>query len=433
MCPIFKKKDTAVYTNYRPISLLDVLSKIYETQIARHITHGICANGYLPDAQYGFREKHSCSDLAFAVIGRAMQITDQRQTCHLLQTDIAGAFDRVDRDQLLRRLQEAGVRGRMHKLLAAYLTNRTFQVWLSGSQSPKYPLDVGVVQCSGLGPVMWNIYFTPVFDATHGCGIGFADDLNLQTALRTELESAMASVTASCRAARISLEPSKEVLTTFYPPRHPDNRDSQPTIRLVGIHVDTEINMKDHISKVMGKARIARTRLVRMRPYCTEDQLLSLYKSLIWSALEVGSVCYAHADNTTLAKLQLFQESTLRQLGLAHKPTDSMTIRRKVAYASMVYKQVVLGQGPGFIRTSFPIKAPGPRAHLSRPSTECHPYQLSFPPPPQGRTHLKKCENFYDPLREWNKLPLSTMIGTPSLREFKQRIAAHYRRLNSVD
>ena len=122
VCPIYKKKDPAVYTNYRPISLLDVLSKTFETHIARHITKGICNNGYLPDAQYGFRAKHSCSDLAYTVIGKAILTTNQRQAYHLLQTDIAGAFDRVDREQLSLRLKEAGVRNHMHKLLVAYLT-----------------------------------------------------------------------------------------------------------------------------------------------------------------------------------------------------------------------------------------------------------------------------------------------------------------------
>ena len=226
VCPIYKKKDSAVYTNYRPISLLDVLSKTFETQIARHITKGICKNGYLPDAQYGFRPKHSCPDLALTVIGTAMLTVNQRQPCHLLQTDIAGAFDRVDRAQLALRMHEAGVRGRMHKLLVAYLTERSFRVRLSGCQSKEYPLDVGVVQGSGLGPVMWNIYFTPVFDATHGSGIGFADDLNLMTTLHSELEDIKASTDTSCSAACISMEPAKEVLTTFFPPRHPDKIDN---------------------------------------------------------------------------------------------------------------------------------------------------------------------------------------------------------------
>ncbi|ELU12659.1 hypothetical protein CAPTEDRAFT_132979, partial [Capitella teleta] len=55
VCPIFNKKDPAEYTDYRPISLIDVPSKMLETQIARHMTGQIVKNEYLPKKQFGFR------------------------------------------------------------------------------------------------------------------------------------------------------------------------------------------------------------------------------------------------------------------------------------------------------------------------------------------------------------------------------------------
>ena len=51
-------------------------------------------------------------------------------------------------------------------------------------------------------------------------------------------------------------------------------------------------------------------------------------------------------------------------MGLSHRAVDSITTRRKVAYATIVYEQVVLGERPGFLRANFLIKAAGPRAHL---------------------------------------------------------------------
>ena len=100
--------------------------------------------------------------------------------------------------------------------------------------------------------------------------------------------------------------------------------------------MDKDANMKEHIAKVLNNARIAKTRLVRMKPYCTKEQLLSLCKTMIWSALEVGSVCYAHADRTSLDKLQRFQDTTLWQLGLTHKNTDTLATHCKVAYAIII-------------------------------------------------------------------------------------------------
>ena len=139
ICPIFKKKDPAIYTNYRPISLIDILSKMLETRIARHMTQHIIGNGYLPKKQYGFRPKHSCSDLVMNVIGRTTQSLNERKPLILLQTDIAGAFDRVDREKLIQRLKECGTPPRLHLLLEDYLTERTFHVRLSGARSGDHP------------------------------------------------------------------------------------------------------------------------------------------------------------------------------------------------------------------------------------------------------------------------------------------------------
>ena len=69
----------------------------------------------------------------------------------------------------------------------------------------------------------------------------------------------------------------------------------------------------------------------------------------------MGSICYSHADNASLVKLQRLHGSTLRQPGLSGIAIDSMATRHKVAYyTSMLYKQVVLGEGQGFIRAHFP-------------------------------------------------------------------------------
>ena len=100
------------------------------------------------------------------------------------------------------------------------------------------------------------------------------------------------------------------------------------------IQVDPDMAMKDHVTQIMRN-------LVHMCPYGTEEHLL--YNTLIWSALEVGSICYSHAYNASLARLQSFQESTLRQLGLAGIAIDSVATRHKDTYTSLLYKQVLLG------------------------------------------------------------------------------------------
>ena len=423
VCPIFKKKDPSIFTNYRPISLIDVPSKTFETRIARHLTEGITKNGFLPDEQYGFRPRHSSSDLAYTIIGTAMTSNNARQPLHLLQTDIAAAFDRVDRSILLKRLKETGIDNHMLKLLASYLSERTFNVRINGQESNDHQMDTGVVQGSGLGPFMWNVYFAGVFDTTGPLGIGFADDLNLLSTDRQEIELIKARVMAFCTDNRITMEPAKETLTTFYPPRHP-LKEEQKTTRLVGIQLDEDLNMEDHIKNNISKAHIARRRLLRMKPYCTTQQLTSLYKTLIWSSLEVGSVCYSHASATRLQKIDRFENASLRMLGITRTGIDSLSLRRKLAHSAMIYKQVVLEEGPNYLRRTFPLKPPDARAHLRRQSTIVHPYQLTIP---QTRTTLAKFSAFCGPLFDYNRIPIEILPPEPNLAKFKSDLSTYYR------
>ena len=92
---------------------------------------------------------------------------------------------------------------------------------------------------------------------------------------------------------------------------------------------------------ILWNARLARTCLARMWPYCNDKQMLCMYKALVWSALEVSNVCYLHACDTELARLDSFQNLCLQQLCLPVGAVDSIFVRRKVAYLAMVYKQVV--------------------------------------------------------------------------------------------
>ena len=192
---------------------------------------------------------------------------------------------------------------------------------------------------------MWYIFFTPVFDAI---SIGFADDLNLMTNDLNDLEAGKRRMMAACKASRITMEASKEIKTTFFPPRHPMKQE-QNTTRLVGVLVDPDLAMDEHICHVLGKARITKTKLMRMKPYCTPEQIGAMYKTLVWSALECSNVCYAYATESHLRKIESFQTSTLRMLGLTE--IDTMETRRKTAHATMIYKQAVLNRGPHFIPT----------------------------------------------------------------------------------
>ena len=158
---------------------------------------------------------------------------------------------------------------------------------------------------------------------------------------------------------------------------------------------------------------------MRMRPYCTQQQLSSLYKTMIWSALEQGSVCYAHASEPLLRKLQAFQQSTIRMLGIENN-IRSMKNRRQTAHAAMIFKQTILHHGPSTIEELFPAAPPDPRSHLRRTSTSLHPHQLQIP---RNARDLKIYDQFISPFRTFNSLPTSVFPSNQCLNSFKRDVS----------
>ncbi|ELU12927.1 hypothetical protein CAPTEDRAFT_198729 [Capitella teleta] len=117
---------------------------------------------------------------------------------------------------------------------------------------------------------------SPPFSTLSGNqALGFTDDLNLLATNKKDLEDARTQILRFCQNARITMEPSKEHLTAFYPPRHSE-RTPQETTWLVGINLDQDLNMGDHIKKILNNARTARTQLIRPKLYCSTQQLRSM-------------------------------------------------------------------------------------------------------------------------------------------------------------
>ncbi|KAF4690346.1 hypothetical protein FOZ60_000316 [Perkinsus olseni] len=117
ICPIYKRKSRRDVRNYRPIALLEIPSRIFERIVSQKlVTHALKNNVIAPD-QAAFLPGRGTGDVMWEFVSDAISAMNSRQTWHVLQTDIAGAFDRVDRALLLRRLENAGIRGRLCNLL----------------------------------------------------------------------------------------------------------------------------------------------------------------------------------------------------------------------------------------------------------------------------------------------------------------------------
>ena len=178
--PIFKKGNPSLASNYRPISVLSCINKIFEKIISKRIYNFLEKYNLLYEFQYGFRQGHSTSHALVEITDKIKFAMDNNEmTCGIF-LDLSKAFDTVNHEILLYKLDHYGIRGPTLKLLKSYLSNRKQFVKIGKSKSELRQISCGVPQGSVLGPLLFILYINDLHKA---CSSGntriFADDTNI--------------------------------------------------------------------------------------------------------------------------------------------------------------------------------------------------------------------------------------------------------------
>ena len=165
--------------NYCPISLLPVISKIFECFVQQQLLGFLEDNDLLNDCQYGFRHSRSTGDLLSVITNHLNMALDRRGEARVVVLDISKAFDKVWHTGLLHKLHSYGVSGRMLAIISAFLSNRKLKVVLEGQSSPTRSINSGVPQGSVLGPSLFLVYMNDLPDVILSQLAMYADDSTL--------------------------------------------------------------------------------------------------------------------------------------------------------------------------------------------------------------------------------------------------------------
>ncbi|CAB3984911.1 Hypothetical predicted protein [Paramuricea clavata] len=186
-----KTGQPASLSNLRPISNLQFFSKLTERAVSDQTLEHIKCSDIYPILQSAYRAGHSTETALLKVHNDIMCSMDQQRVSLLVLLDLSAAFDTVDHQVLLRSLEVSfGITGTALKWFKSYLTNRSQRVLINGNYSESFSLPHGVPQGSCLGPLLFTIYASKLFEIVK-CHLpdvhAYADDTQLYLSFKPDV------------------------------------------------------------------------------------------------------------------------------------------------------------------------------------------------------------------------------------------------------
>ncbi len=349
--PIFKTGDRTDPGNYRPISVLPTISKIYERIVHSQLVSYLEKYSLLSNSQFGFRKHHSTETCILSMLDKIYRNLDQGKLGGVVFLDLKKAFDTVNHSILLRKLSSIGVSPHSLLWFQSYLYKRVQSTKIEGVSSSQCEVKHGVPQGSILGPLLFLIFINDLNQIIELCGTSmyaddtalfyFADDLE---ELKVSLQYDMQTISYWMRENRLSLNVAKTKLMlvgsrvrltragNFTISLNGEMLESVTSFKYLGMILDPQLHFHSHIDRLVDKTTARLGLLYKTRWLFDQATALMLYKSIISPHFDYGSVLYEVAPQYQLKRLQVIQNAAARLILLeeADCPVYSLHERLKL-------------------------------------------------------------------------------------------------------
>ena len=328
MCPIFKKGDPSLPTNYRPISLLPTMSKVLERVISNQVYGFLERNKLIHPHQFGYRYGHSCEGLLLKVLDYVAKERDKGKHVLNVYIDLTKAFDTVPWEIMFHKLRHYGL---PVSWFQSYLSNRKMYTRVADSDSSVEDILCGVPQGSILGPLLFILfigdlpYATKFFTALYCDDTTFGHSHENMDTLFKETNKMLEEVEEWFNSNFLSLHPGKTRYMLFSS-KNTDQKlyllgnevervhenGKEQSFKLVGVHLDENLSFKYHIKHVQNKV-IGMSSLIRRSKNNLPSKIRKmLFHSLVQSHISYCLPIWGGALKTHLDPLRISQKKAAR-------------------------------------------------------------------------------------------------------------------------
>ena len=452
--PIHKRSSRSVLKNYRPVSLLCIMSKVMETIVNRQLMNHLERQQLLTPHQFGFRRGIGTADALQALHNAWVGIVGQGGAARILAVDIAGAFDRVSHVGILYKVRKLGITGTLHSWLSSYLDGRSLQCLVGGQISSLYQISAGVPQGSILGPTLFLIYVNDAADVLDGNAQleAYADDTTLYSLVSSAQCPRDAAHTLQVSTNRlhewgcrwkVCFEPTKSQAMTATLRRTDLDLPQilfggtpvpeETSISLLDVRFDSKLSFASHLRTVTIRAQQHLGFLRRAAHILTPAGRTTVYKAFVRPLMEYAPLVWMGAPASHIQRLDNVQRRALRIIGPG-AILPSLAVRRTVAALSCMYKLHFITGPPQLLAVLPPhrVSPANPRTRNQHNNATSHAYQLSDTLPVSAPSVVKRSFP-YCCIGAWNSLPdrlLSQRPHKTRFQSFKTKVYRHLRDSN---